>query len=143
MNKLTLPNFRFSIPIQIRMSDLDPFAHVNNGTQAHFFDVGRSAYLEHILQEKIDWNTLPIVLVHVEMDFKKPICMQDQVVCETSVYHVGNKSVKMIQSLKDLNTNEIKTISQSVLAGYDRTTFMAIEIPKKYKEAFYTFENLK
>ena len=143
MNQPTLPNFRFSIPIQIRMSDLDPFAHVNNGSQAHFFDVGRSAYLEHIMQEKIDWGTLTMFLVHLEMDFMKPILIQDRVVCETSVYHVGNKSVKMMQSLRDLNTNEIKTLSKSVLAGYDRATFRSIEIPQKYKEAFYAFENLK
>ena len=143
MNQPTLPNFRFSIPIQIRMSDLDPFAHVNNGSQAHFFDVGRSAYLEHIMQEKIDWGTLTMVLVHLEMDFMKPILIQDRVVCETSVYHVGNKSVKMMQSLRDLNTNEIKTLSKSVLAGYDRATFRSIEIPQKYKEAFYAFGNLK
>ena len=47
----------FSCPIQIRMSDLDPYNHVNNGAQCNYFDMGRSRYFEHVFQTKIDWLT--------------------------------------------------------------------------------------
>lgn len=132
--------FHFSIPIQIRMSDLDPFAHVNNGVQANYLDYGRSAYLEKITGEKVDWLTMDMVLVHLEMDFFKPILFHDHVSCETKVYDIGNKSFKMIQRLIDTETGEVKTIGKSVLVGFDRETQKSIEISAKYRHLFAKFE---
>ncbi len=134
-------SFYFSVPIQIRMSDLDPFAHVNNGIQAHYFDYGRSAYLENITNEQIDWLTLQFVLVHLEMDFLNPIMFHHHVSCETKVYEIGNKSFKMVQRLIDTHTQEIKTVAKSVLVGFDRKTNRAIEISEKYRKLFLQFEN--
>ena len=53
--------FHFSVPIQIKMCDLDPFAHVNNGVQCNYFDYGRSQYFEEVFGEKIDWMTRRLV----------------------------------------------------------------------------------
>ena len=47
--------YKFAVPIQIKMCDLDPFAHVNNGVQCNYFDYGRSLYFESVFGEKIDW----------------------------------------------------------------------------------------
>lgn len=88
-------HFKFSIPIQIKMSDLDPFAHVNNGVQCNYFDYGRSCYFECVLGEAINWLTVDLVLVHVGLDFKSPIKFHDQIVCDTTVYELGNKSFQM------------------------------------------------
>ena len=57
-------DFRVSVPVQVRMSDLDPFVHVNNGVQCHYFDLGRSFYLEKVLQNQVDWTTIDLVLQH-------------------------------------------------------------------------------
>lgn len=135
-------DFKFSVPVQIRMSDLDPFAHVNNGTQCNYMDYGRSAYMQHVSGEKIDWQTMDMVLVHLELDFKLPIMFHDHVLCETKVYKIGNKSFKMIQQLKDAQTGQIKTICKSVLVGFDRNTQTSISIPEKYRRCFAAFENI-
>ncbi len=134
--------FQFSVPIQIRMSDLDPFAHVNNGAQCHYFDFGRSNYLEHVLDTVIDWTTFDLVLVHVGMDFKDSITFHDQLVCESKVTVIGNKSFRMEQQLRDTRTNRVKTTCECVLAGIDRATMKGIVIPEEYKQRFRTFEHL-
>ena len=133
-------DFRVAVPVQVRMSDLDPFVHVNNGIQCHYFDLGRSFYLEKVLQNQVDWKTIDLVLVHIELDFASPVEFHDKLVCESKIFEIGNKSLKMRQQLRDLNTNTVKTTCLSVLAGFDRTTHQSIPIREEYKERIREFE---
>ena len=134
-------NFNFSVPIQIRMSDLDPFNHVNNGVQCSYFDYGRSAYIEAVLREKIDWLTIDLVLAHISLDFITPILYGDRIECACKVIHFGNKSFKMVQQLIDVATNTIKTRSNSVIVGLDREQLIAIPIRQEYRDKLKAFEN--
>lgn len=138
MNK---KDFYFTTDIQVRMSDLDPFAHVNNGAQCHLFDYGRSAYFEHVFEGKIDWAALDLVIAHLELDFLHPVLFEDDMVCDCKIYEIGNKSMKMIQQLRDVNTNTIKTTCKSVIVGFDRNNKTAIPIQTTYKEKITLFEN--
>ena len=135
-------HFRVSVPVQVRMSDLDSYVHVNNGIQCHYFDLGRSFYLEKVLQNQVDWKTIDLVLVHIELDFAAPVEFHDKLVCESKIFEIGNKSLKMRQQLRDLNTNPVKTTCLSVLAGFDRTTHQAIPICEEYKQRIREFEGM-
>lgn len=123
----------FSCPIQIRMSDLDPFDHVNNGAQCNLFDFGRSKFFEHIFNQAIDWMTFEYVLVHVELDFKLPVRIHDEIVCETEVYDKGRTSFKMRQYLKNAVTNDILTVCHSVIVCIDRARNVPKEIPEDHR----------
>ena len=136
-------NFRVSVPVQVRMSDLDPFVHVNNGIQCHYFDLGRSFYLEKVLQNQVDWTTIDLVLVHIDLDFLAPVEFHDQLVCESKIVEIGHKSLKMRQQLRDTRTNTVKTTCFSVLAGFDRTSHQSIPIREEYKERIREFEHLE
>lgn len=135
--------FRVAVPVQVRMSDLDPFVHVNNGIQCHYFDLGRSFYLEQVLQNQVDWTTIDLVLVHIELDFAAPVEFHDELVCESKIMEIGHKSLKMIQQLRDTRTNIVKTTCFSVLAGFDRTSHQSIPIREEYKERIREFEHLE
>ena len=142
MQDISDTTYKFAVPIQIKMCDLDPFAHVNNGVQCNYFDYGRSRYFESVFGEKIDWLSMDMVLVHTELDFKSPIKVHDDIVCETAIYHIGNKSISMIQQLRSREEGSVKTICKSVLSGFDRTTESSAPIQEKYKEAIRNFEKL-
>ncbi|MCQ2272442.1 MAG: thioesterase family protein [Bacteroidales bacterium] len=135
-------NFNFLAPIQVKMSDLDPFNHVNNGDQCHYFDYGRSCYFEHVLQQKIDWLTFDLVLVHIDLDFHQGIEFHDEIVCGTKVLEIGNKSFKMVQQLIDKNTGKVKTTCHSVLCGFDRENQSSIPIQELYRKRLCNFEGL-
>lgn len=136
-------NYRFSTPIQIKMCDLDPFAHVNNGVQCNYFDYGRGQYFEKVFGKPIDWMTMDMVLVHVELDFRRPIKIHDEIVCETNIYEFGDKSMKMVQQLRCKKTNEVKTVCHCVLCGFDRETEKSIPIQERYKERITAFEEMR
>ena len=133
-------SFRVSVPVQVRMGDLDPFGHVNNGIQCHYFHLGRSFYLEQVLQNQVDWTTIDLVLVHIELDFAAPVEFHDRLVCESKIVEIGHKSLKMVQQLRDTKTNTVKTTCFSVLAGFDRTTHQSIPIREEYKQLIREFE---
>ena len=135
-------DFRVAVPVQVRMSDLDPFVHVNNGIQCHYFDLGRSFYLEKVLQNQVDWTTIDLVLVHIELDFAAPVEFHDKLVCESKIIEIGNKSLKMVQRLRETTTNTVKTTCLSVLAGFDRQTHQAIPICEEYKQRIREFEGM-
>ena len=124
----------FSCPIQIRMSDLDPYNHVNNGSQCHYFDMGRSRFFEHAFNEEIDWLTFTYVLVHVDMDFKMPVRFHDELACESAILEVGNSSFKMIQRLVDQKTGEVKTLCHAVVVYFDREANKSERIPERDRE---------
>ena len=135
-------DFRVAVLVQVRMSDLDPFVHVNNGIQCHYFDLGRSFYLEKVLQNQVDWTTIDLVLVHIELDFAAPVEFHDKLVCESKIIEIGNKSLKMVQRLRETTTNTVKTTCFSVLAGFDRQTHQAIPICEEYKVRIREFEGM-
>lgn len=142
MQEITDVVYKFSTPVQVKMCDLDPFAHVNNGVQCNYFDYGRSRYFETVFGEKIDWLSMDMVLVHTELDFKNPIKIHDDIVCETAIFHIGNKSISMIQQLRGTADGIVKTICKSVLSGFDRTAEISVSIQEKYKIAIRNFEGI-
>ena len=142
MQEISDVTFKFAAPIQIKMCDLDPFAHVNNGVQCNYFDYGRSLYFESVFGEKIDWLNMDMVLAHTELDFKSPIKIHDEIVCETAIYHIGNKSIAMIQQLRCEKSGIVKTTCKSVLSGFDRINETSAPIREKYKVAIRNFEKL-
>ena len=111
------------------MSDLDPYNHVNNGAQCNFFDMGRSLYFEHTFNAKIDWLTFKYVLVHVDLDFRKPVLFHDAIACESRVTEIGNSSFKMEQILRDTRTGEVKTLCHAVVVYFNRETNKSERIP--------------
>jgi len=113
-------SFKNILPIQIRMTDLDPFGHVNNGVFLSYYDLGRLSYLQQVTGEALDWNTLDMVLVHVSCDFKDSVLINDAVFVGTKVVELGNKSIKFFQHLFTENPYCLKGTCYSVLSGFDR-----------------------
>ena len=65
--------FHHQVPIQVRMTDIDPVGHVNNSVQLTYYDLGRLKYLETIQKKEIDWQELDMVVVHTACDFYNSI----------------------------------------------------------------------
>ena len=131
--------FKSRKSIQIRMTDLDPFGHVNNGVIYSYYDVGRLHYLTQ-MEEDIQWETMDKVIVHTECDFMESILFDDHISVETKMMEIGNKSIKMIQRIVDNNSGRIKSTCLSILSGYDRENNCSKEIPEEFKEKVLDFE---
>jgi YbgC/YbaW family acyl-CoA thioester hydrolase len=123
------------------MSDLDPFGHVNNGAQCNLFDYARTNYIEDVLSKKINWTDFDLVLVNINIDFKKQVKIHDSIICKSEIYEIGNKSMKMRQHLIDVNTDEVKTISHSVIVAINKD-YTSKQIPEEYRKCISSYEGL-
>ena len=131
-----------TVSLQIRISDLDSFGHVNNGAQCNLFDYARMQYMETVLNAKINWTHFDLVLVNISIDFRLQIHIHDSIICRTEVYEINNRSMKMRQHLMDAHTETIKTTCHSTLVAVDRERNCSKELPQEYKKRFASFENL-
>ncbi|MDR0365117.1 MAG: acyl-CoA thioesterase [Bacteroidales bacterium] len=133
--------FKNKKEIQIRMTDLDPFGHVNNGVIYSYYDVGRLHYLTE-LGETVEWESLDKVIVHTACDFLESIRFHDSIRVESKIIGIGNKSVKLIQRIIDINTGKIKSVCYSVMSGYDRATDSSKVISSEFKRKVEKYEGL-
>lgn len=69
---MTLENFKFFKPLEIRWNDLDPIGHVNNVYYFDYFQTGRSYYMIEA-SKQWDWNKNMFVIAHIECDYQKEI----------------------------------------------------------------------
>lgn len=123
-------NFKVSTIIQKRFSDLDPFAHANNAAQQNYFDIGRADYLSNLIDFK-PFHLAPetLLVVSYKSDFLHPILPEDNIMVQTSIYHIGNKSIKMIQVTKNTNTGVIHSVCDSVMVAVRIANGVPASIP--------------
>lgn len=85
--------FPVSVPIQVRFRDLDALGHVNNAVYLTYFEVARAAYFRRL---KEDWlERGHFILARAEVDFKRPILLEDSVEVGVRVVRLGRSSFDM------------------------------------------------
>jgi acyl-CoA thioester hydrolase len=133
-------NFKHRVPIQIRFSDIDAVNHVNNSIIAQYYDVGRIKYFETVLGANFNWSEVLAVIVYTENNFYNSINQKDNIIVETRLEKVGNKSITMFQQILEIDTNVIKSTCKTILSGYDTKNKCSTAIPDAIKEKFLIFE---
>jgi len=132
--------FKSVLPIQIRMTDLDPFGHVNNGVFLSYYDLGRLDYLQRITHKVLDWSELDSVLVHVACDFKDSVLFSDRIFVGTKVVELGNRSIKILQHIFTENPYCLKSVCYSVLSGFDKEKNCSKPVSEELKERVRNYE---
>ena len=92
--------------------------------------------------EAIDWKKNGVILAKVEMNYKIPILLDDQILVYTWVSRIGNKSFDMDCSMvKVVDGNEIEVaLGKAVIVCIDYQTNMTIPVPKLWIEKIEEFE---
>ncbi|MDR1405614.1 MAG: acyl-CoA thioesterase [Prevotellaceae bacterium] len=130
----------YSIPVQIRFSDIDGVGHVNNAVYNDYFDVGRLNYFKEAFGRTLQWGAgKTLVLVHTGADYLQPTFLYDTVEVRTSVTEVGNRSVKMKQYIVAAD-GSVRVEGCSVLSTYDMDTGKSFPMPAAWREKITAFE---
>ena len=135
-------NFKHTTPVQIRFNDLDVFAHVNNAVIQEYFDLGRLYYLQQILEGELETGENTLIIASVKTDFMDPVLLENNIVVKTSVYAIGEKSLKMIQLLTDRETGAEKAVCESVMVAFNKKFLQSIEFPEKWRKNITGFEDM-
>ena len=140
---MSIENFKFFRPLEIRWNDLDPIGHVNNVYYFDYFQTGRSYYML-TASSKWDWHKNMFVIAHIECDYAKELkieAVNPRVGMRVS--KIGSKSFdfEYIILSDDKEGNPIlhaKGMSTQVLV--DLSIGKSVEIPEWLKEEFHEYE---
>ena len=81
-----------------------------------------------------------MVIPNNNADFLAPVFFSDDLIIETTVVHLGNKSLTLLQRAINKASGVLKCQCRTVLVGYDVVTKEPIPIPMQYKHAICEYE---
>ena len=128
------------MPAQLRWSDVDQFGHVNNSVYFQLFDMCKTKYvLEVVGQDTL--KQVAIVVASIKADFLAPIYYPDEIVIQSKITHMGNKSFIIRQRAVNIRTKEVKCEGYTTMVTYDMTNNCSIPIPDDFRAKVEAFEN--
>jgi len=135
-----LSNYKYKTPIPIRFSDMDAFGHVNNAIYLTYFEIARSNYWKEIIEW--DWSETGIILGRSEINYLKPIVIDDVIACYVRTTRIGNSSFDVMHVLVKVTEHgeEICTTGKTVCISYDYNTNKSVPITKTYRHKMIEYD---
>jgi acyl-CoA thioester hydrolase len=133
---------KHKIPIQLRFKDLDKLGHVNNANYLSYFELARVNYFRAVMGEKrLDWSNEGVIMANVQMTFKQPILLEDEIFVYVWVSRFGTKSFDMSCSIvRSVNGQETEVATgMTVLVCMNYQTNQTIEIPALWRQKMEEF----
>ncbi len=137
----TTQTFRHRMPAQLRFSDVDRFGHVNNSVYFSLFDMCKTRYFHDVVGADIFDRMAPVV-VHIEANFISPVFFPDEIVIDTSIVKMGNKSFTLLQRALNERTDEVKCYCETVMVMMDTATNQSVEIDEEFRTKVSNHEGL-
>ncbi len=107
----------FSMPIDVRFADLDALGHVNHAVFITYLEHARTRWWRQLLGER-RFEEEGFVMARVEIDYRKPIGLDDPVRVELRCTHMGHTSFalayKVIRETDGVILAEAQTVQVMV-----------------------------
>jgi acyl-CoA thioester hydrolase len=128
-----LSSFSFSVPIQVRFSDIDGYLHVNNGIYFNYFEHARAEFLFRVCE----WDIFKTgtVVANINIDYRIPIHAEDTPEAYVKCTKIGNTSFVLEQVLLGKSKEgEYKIFAQAstTMVFVDMKTMRPVPVPKEY-----------
>ena len=137
-----LTDFHYKTPIAVRFADIDAFGHVNNAIYLTYFEIARSSYWSEVVHW--DWNKMGIIIGKADVEYLKPIALNDQVFAYVRSSRIGNSSFDLqyvlVRSMNGIE--EICTTGTTVCISFDYNLSSSSPIPEEYRIKMQEFEAL-
>lgn len=126
-------SFSFSIPIQVRFSDIDGYMHVNNGVFFNYLEHARAAYLHKVC----NWDIMKTgtVVANVNLNYLRPIHVLDKPVVYIRCNHIGNTSFileQIILGQAEDSGEQVFAQSTTTMVSVDMKTMKPVPVPEGY-----------
>lgn len=128
--------------IQIRFSDCDMLKHVNNAVYLQYFETARIQFLTKELPDW-DYNKQGIILANNNIDYLKPLFLNDD--CWITVFctEIGKSSFKLGYHVivYENGIETVKSKGESILVCFDFTSHKTMPIPQNLLQVLQKSKN--
>ncbi|MFC5284254.1 acyl-CoA thioesterase [Pedobacter alpinus] len=135
--------YKYKTEIPIRFSDMDMFGHANNAVYLTYFEQARSNYWKDIINW--DWKAIGIIIAKAQIDFIKPIILNDNIFAYVKTSRLGNSSWDIDYILVSENedgSETVKAIGKTVQVAINYETNKPTPIPKKERDLMKQYDNI-
>ncbi|RFZ84617.1 acyl-CoA thioesterase [Mucilaginibacter terrenus] len=135
-----LSDYKYKTPIHIRFSDIDSVGHVNNAIYLTYFEVARISYFRNVAGW--DTKTTGIIVGRSEINYLKPVTIEDKIMCYVRVVRIGNSSFDVMHVLVKVTDDgeEICTTCKTVCISYDYSANKSVPIPKDGRSKMIAYD---
>ncbi len=112
----------------VRFRDVDAMGHVNNAVFLTYLEDARIAYLLQFGAE-----VAKMILARVEIDFRAPLRMGDEIEIGVRPSGVGTKSFELEYEVRSGDTTAAE--AKTVIVSFDYETGQSVEVPETWREA--------
>jgi len=134
---MTDETFSFTTDIPVRYRDLDPEGHVNHAVYVSFLELTRVRYLREVIGAGID--DLDAVVAHLEIDYRRPITIDETVTVALRVTDLGRSSVTMAYEVR--SDGDVAATAETVMVRVDGDGD-ATAMPETWREIIREYEGL-
>jgi acyl-CoA thioester hydrolase len=135
--------FRYSYPIEVRYSDLDPQGHVNHARYFSFIEQARVGYLKHLgLWNGKSFLDIGIIIAEAQVSYKAPIHFGKIVQVGVHISRLGTKSMTMLYRFQDDQSEFEYATGSTVLVAYDYRNTRTIPITDEWRKKISDFEGI-
>jgi acyl-CoA thioester hydrolase len=113
---------------RVRFRDVDAMGHVNNAVYSTYLEQARIAFLQPMGAE-----VAGMILARVEIDFRAPIGVGDEVMIEVRPVRVGTKSFELAYGMRV--GDRVVAEARTVLVAYDYGKERSVAVPDEWREA--------
>ena len=119
--------------IQQRFADADTLGHINNIHLQEYFDLGKMDLYGRVLGDRIDWRGVNLVLASIKTDMMRQTRLGDNIVVESWIESLGNKSMTVRQRIIDTADGLPNAECSTVVVCFDFATQRSVLFPDEWR----------
>ena len=119
---------------EIRFADIDAVGIVNNAVYPTYFEQCRIHLFEGLVGQEWNWTDAGMVVARHEIDYLRPIALNDEVEIVTWIDSIGTKSMVAAYEIYIKRRAEWKLASkaQTVMVSYDHVKHCSMHWPEAW-----------
>ena len=133
-----MSEFEFSIPITVRIGDINYGNHVGYHIYLLYFQEARIAYLKHLGFSEHDIAGYGMVVASVECKYKKELLLGDEFRVECRITELKSKAFTM--EYRIVRAQIIHALGMTVNLCFDRQAQKVARLPQAFIDAVRTYE---
>ncbi|MEX0905274.1 MAG: thioesterase family protein [Balneolaceae bacterium] len=127
--------------IKVRFRDLDPLNHVNNAVFNTYFEEARVRFIQQVPEFKDSMESgHSFILVHIELDYLKPVLYDEDIRVGTSVQEYGNSSIKGFQAIYSEKNDALKAVAETTGVWYSLEKNRPARLPEISDKEQYLYK---
>ena len=133
-----MDEFSYATELSVRVRDIDFMGHVNNAVYATYLEEARVDYFSDVLD--VPLSDIDSVLAHVEVDYREPITVEDDLTVAVGVPEIGESSLPMEYEVRA--DGDVAATAETVLVTVDPATKSTRLIADRVRESIAAYEGL-